>query len=77
MMSGMEPGNDVMKLCRLLWQMSQDAQEASERLYAHVVDEKLDGTTEVDLLHEQLSRLRDDIEKVSQGLVKYQKKHGQ
>ena len=56
--------------------MSQDAQVAGERLYAHVVDEKLDETTEVELLHNQLSRLRTDIEKVGQGLTKYQTKHG-
>lgn len=69
MMSDMNRENDATKLCRLLWEMSQDAQEAGERLYAHVVDEKLDGTTEVELLHNQLSRLRTDIEKASQGVT--------
>ncbi len=76
MMSAMTREDDATKLCRLLWQMSQDAQDAGERLYAHVVDEKLDGTTEVELLHNQLSRLRSDIEKASKGLARYQKKHG-
>ena len=77
MLRAMSREDDATKLCRLLWQMSQDAQAAGERLYAHVVDEKLDGTTEVELMHDQLSLLRTDIEKASKGLARYQKKHGQ
>lgn len=77
MMSNMERENDATKLSNLLWQISQDAQQAAERLYACAVEESLDGTTEVELLHDQLSRLRDDIHEVSQGLDEYQRKHGQ